>query len=114
MAIVKLCQNRTICICTLLCVQWYLLFALHIFRIRGIYSKRSQLWRPNVLKVKKEYKYKWHLQENVFAEKTIDVFSMRRSVPLPVNDPRNIAPSIAKVSRPDNKTLLSKHNSRFK
>ena len=96
-----------------MCTMVFIICFAYIFRIRGIYGKRSQLWRPNVLKVKKDYKYKWQIQENVFAEKTNNVFSMRRSVPLPVNDSRNIAPSIAKVSRPDNKTLLSKHNSRF-
>ena len=77
-----------------------------------VFSKRSNNWRISVVKEEKGYDY-WDAITCKVLQKKDDKGSILRSVPVPANHPKNIAPSIALKPIPKTSDLVEQAKSRF-
>ena len=60
-----------------------------------VFSKRLNNWRISIVKEEKGYDYWDAITCNVLQKRKDDKGSILRGVPVPADDPKNIAPSIA-------------------
>ena len=78
-----------------------------------VFSKRSNNWRVSVVKEEKGYDYWDTITCKVLQKRKDDKGSILRSVPIPADHPKNIAPSIALKPIPKTSDLVEQAKSRF-
>ena len=78
-----------------------------------VYSKRSKNWRIDEVKEPKSYDYWPTLAARIMQKKIDDQISILRTVHVPADHPKNIAPSIALKPIPKTSDLVQKAYSRF-
>ena len=78
-----------------------------------VFSKRSNNWRISFVKEEKSYDYWATITCKVLQKRKDDKGSILRSVPIPVDHPKNIAPSIALKPIPKTSDLVEQTKSRF-
>lgn len=82
-------------------------------KFNKVYSKRSKIWKVEIIKEDKQYKYWPILANGILDRREKDEQSVHRKIKIPENHPKNIAKSIALKPVPKTSDLVKQSLSRF-